>query len=385
MKVLFVCYEDMGGYSGSNRQVIEIVKNFQKLGHEVKLSTPLINRMPKDLTLDIEYIPVVNLPVIRGLSYLLLSPLYLMKIFFNFRPDAVFFFEIYLDIGPLLACKVFNCPLTFYINGIAREELVLRKTPNFIISIIELVQKLYSKYANTIFTVTEVIKEYVHREYNVPLKKIDVLKTAVDIEEFIAIDIKDARNRIGLDENIPVIGFCGGLYPWSGIEYLIDSVPLVLKKVPNAKFIIVGGGRTKETFVNRAESLGLKEKITFTGAVPFKDVPFYINTFDICVIFFKPVRINPGDPQKLYEYLACGRPVVASDAGGYGNFVEKIGAGVSVDASNSEKLAHELVRLIKDKSLRTEMGRNARIAMTKNHTWLARAEYIEKTLKETVF
>lgn len=380
MKILVACYKNIGAYAGDVRHVIEIVKGLKKLGHNVQLCAPLMKRYDADNELNIKYIPTVNCPFLRYLSYSLLSPFYLIAFFLKFRPDAVLLFEIHFDLGTLLICKIFHCPLLFYINGIASEEFSLIGTPSFVISLINFVQKTYVKLAYKIFVVTEVLRNDIQIRHKVSRDKIEIIKNGVDTEIFKPIDIKESRRQLGFQENKFLIGFVGSLFAWHGVNYLIESAPLILKEVPNVKFIIVGKGRMEKILLGQVRESGLEGSFLFTGSVPFKQVPIYINAFDICTCFFKPVRTDPGDPIKLYEYLACSKPVVTSNVKGYGDFVEEVGAGLSVDASDPKAVAEAIIRLIKNEVLREEMGKKGRLAVEKGHTWQKRASEIERYL-----
>ncbi|MFH1397001.1 MAG: glycosyltransferase family 4 protein [Candidatus Omnitrophota bacterium] len=381
MKIVCICYEDIAGYAGSNRQVIELVKGLQEIGHQVKLTVPLIRRLNESAGLDIEYIPVINLPFLRYLSYLIISPFYLVKIMFKFKPDAVFVFQIYFDIGSLLACKFLRLPLAFYANGIASDDLSQSNIPKFIVYIVELAQKIYIKYSNKIFAITDFVKEYLREKYSIPTQKLEVLKDAVNIEYFKPMDRDAARGILGLGRDTNLVGFLGSLYPWHGVDYLIDSMPLVLKEVPNTKFIIVGDGPMAKALINQTKKSGLEGKIIFIGSVPFDQAPVYINAFDICIVFFKEVRKNAGDSIKLYEYLACNKPIVTSKRDGYGDVVERIGSGIAVDASNPYETSQAILHLLNNAELRAQMGSKGRAAIIKEHTWLNRARLIEGSLR----
>lgn len=385
MRIICICYENMGGYGGGNRQVIEIAKSLQRLGHQVKISAPLISRLQADEDFNnIDYIPVINLPVFRRLSYYIFSFFYLICIFLRFKPDAAFLFEIYIECGPLICCKLLRCPLIFYINGIVSEELKLMNIPGFIIYVIELIRKLHFKLSDKILVIADAVKEYVHLKHSISFDKIAVLNSGVNTEYFKPLEKKSVRRKLNFDEDSNLIGFVGGLYPWHGVDYLINSIPLVLKEAPNTKLVIVGQGKIMQALVKQTKELGLENNVIFTGLVSFKEAPIYINAFDICAVFFKPIRKNPGSPMKLFEYLACGKPVVASNVKGYGDFIERIGAGFSVDAANPQAVAEAIVRLIKDETLKKEMGHRGRCAAVEGHTWQMKAKEIEKYLKEII-
>ena len=84
---------------------------------------------------------------------------------------------------------------------------------------------------------------------------------------------------------------------------------------------------------------------------------------------------------KLWEYLACGRPVIATAGPGYGDLIESVGAGRSVKPGDAASLAHALISLLTvDERVRREMGERGRQAVLKAHTWAARAEQLESLL-----
>lgn len=377
MKILCICYENMGAYGGSNRQVIEIAKHLIKRGHQVVVCAPLIGRLPTQVDFAVSYIPVINIALLRRITYYLFAPFCLIRLFLTFKPNVVLIFEVYLELTALLVCKLFRCPFMFYTNAIAREELELAKTARIIIYGVELIQKLYIRSAQKIFTVTEAIKEFVIHKYKISRDKIVIVKNGVDIEVFRPIDKEETRRQLGFEKEVSLVGFVGCLFPWHGLEYLVESAPAVISQIPNVKFVIVGDGKQKQFLRTLLKKMGIMDFFIFTGQVPFERVPLYINSFDVCAVFFKPVRQNAGDPIKLYEYLACGRPVVASNVKGYGDFIERIGAGLSVNAENKDELACAIVDLLKDDMRRSRMGEAGRQEVAKFHTWEKRVRDIE--------
>lgn len=78
--------------------------------------------------------------------------------------------------------------------------------------------------------------------------------------------------------------------------------------------------------------------------------------------------------------MACEVPVVASNAPGYGDFLETVKAGISTDPENSEELVQNIVELLKNPALRDRMGKAGRKEVTANHAWLHRAHQIDRLL-----
>ena len=98
-------------------------------------------------------------------------------------------------------------------------------------------------------------------------------------------------------------------------------------------------------------------KFIFTEAVPYEDVPKYINASDVCIAPFITARyMKIGlSPLKIYEYMACKNPIVPSRISNLG-FIKQNNAGILVESENPKKLANAIIKLLKDTKLREEMG-----------------------------
>ena len=200
--------------------------------------------------------------------------------------------------------------------------------------------------------------------------------------------INELRNHHSISENDYIVAFIGNLAPHHGIEYLIKSAPIVLNVLPNTKFLIVGDGAIKKELINLSERIGVSDEIIFTGRVSYEIVPLYINMADVCVAPFiraRNERIGLS-PLKIYEYLACGKPVVASDIKGIGDLLRNSNAGIAVTPEDPVELANAIIKLLKNEKLRKQMGKNGRKVMVNNYSWYHTAkktiEVFEKILNK---
>ena len=138
----------------------------------------------------------------------------------------------------------------------------------------------------------------------------------------------------------------------------------------------------KQAWMDLADSHGILEHILFTGVVPYEDVPLYISASDICVAPFisrRNERIGLS-PLKIYEYLACGRPVVASKINGITGLLARSGGGITVMPENPHELAEAILYLLQDDSLRRKMGSNGCTYVMTNHTWAKVASNVADVL-----
>jgi len=379
VRIAVTCYESLGVPGGSALQVLRLAEGLAAEGHEVTVYSPAITTAPA-AGVRLVYIPVINLRGLRFPSYLLMAPFFLAYCFLRSRPAAVLAFEVYFDLSVLLAAKLSGAPLHAFINAIAEQELALDGARLPLKWALHAVQRLLVRSARGLFTVSEEISAWLADKYGVAPGFPVVVKNGVDTKLFSPRPRSEAVKAAGLPESARYVGFVGRPAVWHGLEYLADAAPRILQEFSSVKFLIVGDGPALPAFREYVRLRGLEGDFLFTGAVPHGAVPAYIGACELCVVLFRPVRSYPGDPMKLYEYLSCGRPVVASAVPGYGDFVEDAGAGVSADAADPAALASAINKILLDAGARARMGWNARQAAEAGHSWAARAGKIAAEL-----
>ena len=154
--------------------------------------------------------------------------------------------------------------------------------------------------------------------------RITVIPNAVDIAQFPLLGARDAEleARLGLRE-ARVLGFIGSFYAYEGLDLLLEAVPAVLARVPNARLLLVGGGPQEAALKAQTQRLGLAERVIFTGRVPHGQVPAYSSLVDAFVFPRKSMRLTElVTPLKPLEAMAQGRVVLASDVGGHRELIE---------------------------------------------------------------
>jgi glycosyltransferase involved in cell wall biosynthesis len=265
------------------------------------------------------------------------------------------------------------------INGLGIDEMKLNNPSKLIIKIFKVNEKLNYKHAKKIIAVTQGIKEGIVELYNISDEKIVVIENGVNTELFKPLNKGDVK--YGLDGNYNYVGFSGSFARWHGLEDLIRSAPLILKEVENTKFLLVGDGPMKEQIIQMVNDLNLKDSFIFIDRAPYEEVPKYVNAFDVCVILKK--KDIPGSPLKLWEYMACGKPVIATNTEDF-RVLEENNAGILVDPEKSEEVADAIITLLKNKELRDEMGKNGRKYVVENRSWESVARRVAELCEQTV-
>jgi glycosyltransferase involved in cell wall biosynthesis len=199
-------------------------------------------------------------------------------------------------------------------------------------------------------------------------ESIHVLPNAVSPRLFHTdLDGKPVRERLNFNGRF-VIGFVGMFRPWHGVDLLISVLEDLHRVDPSIHLLLVGDGPLRQRFEAEVCKAGLQEAVTFTGAVAHQDVPGYLAAMDMTVAPYPALDDFYYSPIKLFEYMAAGRPVVASRVGQVAQIIEDGVNGLLFDPGDRAGLINCVRRLKNDVALRNELGREAS-ATCSDHTW----------------
>jgi phosphatidylinositol alpha-1,6-mannosyltransferase len=192
----------------------------------------------------------------------------------------------------------------------------------------------------------------------------------------------ELRARLGLAGR-PVVVCVSRLVPRKGQDTLITAWPQVLREVPDAVLLVVGGGPYAEKLARLAERTGVADAVRFTGAVPWAELPAHFGAGDV---FAMPCRTRRGglDVEGLgivyLEASATGLPVVAGDSGGAPDAVLDGGTGYVVPGGDPGAAAARITGLLTDPGLRRRMGERGRRWIEEAWRWDALAERLATLL-----
>jgi glycosyltransferase involved in cell wall biosynthesis len=134
----------------------------------------------------------------------------------------------------------------------------------------------------------------------------------------------------------------------------------------------------------RAADLGLEQSIIFTGLVPHSDAPRYLAASDILVsphLGFDDGTKFFGSPTKLFEYMAMGKPIIASRLEQIGEVIRDGENGLEMMPGNASQLADQILDFARDRELRTRLGAAARQEVVQRYTWKANVDRILKSFE----
>ncbi|MGW4749314.1 glycosyltransferase family 4 protein [Streptomyces sp. NPDC004290] len=192
----------------------------------------------------------------------------------------------------------------------------------------------------------------------------------------------EVRARLGLSDR-PVVVCVSRLVPRKGQDTLIRALPRILRRVPDAVLLIVGGGPYEKDLRRLAAETGVAGSVRFTGAVPWAELPAHYGAGDV---FAMPCRTRRGglDVEGLgivyLEASATGLPVVAGDSGGAPDAVLDGETGWVVRGESAEETADRVATLLLDPELRARMGERGRSWVEEKWRWDLLAERLRELL-----
>ncbi|MPW38608.1 glycosyltransferase [Thermococcus sp. 101 C5] len=208
-------------------------------------------------------------------------------------------------------------------------------------------------------------------DYSIPSEKFELIPNGVDTKLFKRTKT-DLKQKLGLEDYF-VLGYVGVLREW------VDLTPVyqAIKDLENVKILIVGEEGGLEKNKKLVKEYGIEDKVIFAGTVPYTEVPQYISAMDVCLIPFKPNAISQNAvPLKLFEYMACEKPVISTELSG----VKAVAGDRVIYASNKEEYREKILELYKDEELRTKLGKEGRKFIKENYDWVKIVKKMEEIL-----
>ncbi|MGZ4850222.1 MAG: glycosyltransferase family 4 protein [Candidatus Bathyarchaeia archaeon] len=222
--------------------------------------------------------------------------------------------------------------------------------------------------AQKIIAVSHFTKRELVEYYKIPEDKIRVIHNGVDVKKFKpAQDKHKIKQELGFDPDDLLILSVGRLYARKGLFTLIESMPAVIQRFKNAKFVISGKGQSNEMrkLVVHAEKLGVEDNIFFTGYYPDKKLPKLYQAADV----FAFSTFYEHHPFAVLEALATGLPVVTTWVGGIPETIESGKNGFLVEPFNSKQFAERILYLLEHPSEAAQMGAFARKTILEHFDW----------------
>lgn len=281
---------------------------------------------------------------------------------------SVFWYILFKKIDILYTRDKFFLPLALIRKNIIFEAHTLPR--NYFL------YSLFFRKLSGVAVITQKLKDLL-AEKGAPSDKVLVAPDGVDLVEFDIKETKDeCRTKLNLPANQRIVLYTGHLYDWKGTRALAEAS----RFLPGDSEIYFVGGTVEDIKKFRAQNT--KYRIQIVGHRPHQEIPYWLKAADVLVLpnsAKEDISRLWTSPMKMFEYMASGRPIVASNLPSLSEILNASNA-VLVEPDNPEKLAQGIRKILDDSQLAQRISEKA-LKDVQNYSWQERAEKILGILK----
>lgn len=388
MRILVISEHYFPTIGGSTIHVHNLCKNLSKLSCEVYLVTLPDNEHPLLMWYNEENYKVYRLKIPRLLRKERYFPFFLNQklggILKEIQPDIVHFAHgLFAPLVTITNPELRKRPVVWTIHNLPPHEHAFEKFTALwpVHALLELVYHRLAEFYGTlslkivrydrVICVSDKTAQLVLKK-GVDKEKIKIISNGVDIDFF-----TDDSNASEIRKKGPVILTVAGITPHKGQEYLIESIPYILKKYPNALFILIGDIRISSYYKKITKLINeknIQKNVKIILNVSQEDLRQYYSLADIYV---QP-SLEEGFCMSVLEAMASGKPVVGTKTGAIPEVLGESQGGIIIEPGSPKEISEAVLNLLSNKEKRKEMGIKARNYVADNFSW---SKIAEKTME----
>ena len=274
-------------------------------------------------------------------------------------------------IGMLL--KPFLCiPLVFDFQGSltaeCRDHGFFRRG-SFLDRLFVSVERLINRAADAIITSSTAGASQLVQVWNVSSLKVHAVIDGVDADNFHPYPRKEARRRLGISDEVPLVVYLGVLSTYQGIDILLRTVEILRAQEKRVRFLIMG--YPDDQYRVKVAELGLDGMVTFTGRIDYAEAAVCLSAGDLAI---SPKLSRTEANGKLFNYMACALPTLVFDTPVNREILGDAGVYASYD--DADDLARQIVELMTDAARRARLSVMVRDKAVHEHSWTTRGAVI---------
>lgn len=289
------------------------------------------------------------------------------------RPPAVVYVRAAaFNLGAILAARRLDAPCVLELNGLPALEYALERprgarAPALRGGIYALMARIEARLASGIVAVTPQLADEARRW---GARRVHVATNGVNPASITPQDRLAARRTLGLPADAELVGFVGNFARWQGLDTLIRAALALQTQRPALRLLLIGDGVERGRLAALAAPLA--DRVHFTGALPHASVGAALSACDVLAAPFPASERNRRtgvSPLKIFEYMALGRPTLASALPGL-EFIERERLGLLCAPDDPAALAARLTDLLTlSPGERAALGARARAAAEGRYSW----------------
>lgn len=361
-KVLMIAPRPFFVDHGFSVQILEEYKALKQQGNDIMLCCYHLGQDIEGINISRSiYVPWYKDPLKNvSFHYLYLDFLLLLHTFksaIKFKPDIL---HAHIHEGGLIGIivgKLLSIPVVLDIQGSMLGEYKERGLPSnaLIEKMIGFVENSINNNTDGVMVEVELRKESVLADSKVDEDKVYHFKLGIDTNLF----SRSARDKallktLNIPEDRKIIGYVGLLTPYQGIDYLLESMKLILQKRKDVHLLIMGF-LNLEMYKKKSSELGLDGFVTFTGKMPYHDAPKHLS---LCEIAVGPKISLEETNGKLITYMSMGLPTVVFDTPMNREYLGDL--GIYAKHKDSADLARCILNLLDSEEEKTRLSKKLR-------------------------
>jgi glycosyltransferase involved in cell wall biosynthesis len=372
---------------GCHVRILEEARALQRLGHRVKIVTYPLGRDLPDLDIE-RALPIPFRPrreVGPARSKLLLDALLALKtsqVARRFQPDLI---HAHLHEGALIGgvlSRLLRVPLVFDMQGSMTSEMVDHRfiaANGIIFRLAYWLEARIVHFPQVILTSSHNAARILSEEFRVPAAKITVLSDCVDADTFVPIEspqlatrVEQLRAQLQIPQPRRVVVYIGLLDEYRGTSVMLRAAARLIERGADAHFVIIGFPNI-ERYQTLARELGIADRITLPGRIPYEDAPRWLSLGEIAL---EPKMSATEAAGKVLNYMALGLPVVAFDIPVMREYLGEY--GVYAPLGDATAFANQIQALLDDPARAREIGGAVRERAIKLFSWERAGREIEQ-------
>lgn len=375
---------------GCHVRILEEARILQKMGHRVKIVTYPIGRDVSDLdierTLPIPFRPHNQVGPSR--SKVLLDALLALKalqVALAYKPTII---HAHLHEGALIGgvlSRLLRIPLVFDFQGSMTSEMIDHRfvnSSNPIVPVVRRLEGFVDHLPHAILTSSHNAAQLLSRDFGIPLAQVTVLADCVHTETFEpvqdglrAAEMRALQDRLNIPPDRRIVVYLGLLDEYRGTGVLLDAAAQLVGRGVNAHFVIVGFPNI-ERYQARAQALGIADRVSFPGGVPYDTAPLWLSLGDVAV---EPKMSETEAAGKVLNYMAMGLPIVAFDIPVMREYLGELGAYAPL--GDATAFANQIEALLDDAPRARATGGALRERAQGCYSWEQAGHQIERVYK----
>jgi glycosyltransferase involved in cell wall biosynthesis len=378
-KILYTAFDIVPSPKGASTHILHNIRGLVNRNYGIHLITPNDGLLPTEDTIEGAQVTRITQDLMQNFlaraahfgksvfTHLTLNPNY----------DLVHYRNIWDGLHIAQNKKRFGYKTLFEVNGLPSIELKYHY-PGLDV---DLVSKIKEQEIATLHLSDAIIcPSNVTRDYIASLglnrKLVTVIPNGVSASDFSPspLPVRDGR--------VPVLLYIGTLADWQGLDIVIRALPKILEQHP-VRLHIVGRGRSRQRKMlsKQIRKMGVEGSVTVQPAIPHHEIPALIAESDICIA---PLGLNDRNvtqgacPIKVLEYMAAGRPLLASNMPIVRELVREDMDALLFSPSDPDDLARQVLILLNDFELSKRLAQSASERVLSKFTWHESQKKLEK-------